>query len=289
MEAGSIHTHGKGSKALDVTEHNSGLAEIIAAQTALRRLIAWDEYRNEFVILRTDYLALITAMRLQGNRCFANEYDELRRIAAVFPHGVEFQHVKAHAGDPGNEKVGQSKRSRSNHGRFETRDPKQNLDIAQGYDSGYESDTGSLDGKGGYYEKQAAMPRTAYSEKLAKTLVEKLRQDGVLEDAQRALAAYRDRQFYQTFVNNSSGTDEATFYIPNLQPAPLVAGMKSINKTEPSEDVTADVADLERNGKKVEIRQPDDEDSFTTVKQRVNQWLDEAQEPEPQEQQEPAQ
>ncbi|CAJ0559865.1 unnamed protein product, partial [Mesorhabditis spiculigera] len=219
------------SKALDVTEHNSGLAEIIAAQTALRRLIAWDEYRNEFVILRTDYLALITAMRLQGNRCFANEYDELRRIAAVFPHGVEFQHVKAHAGDPGNEK----------------------------------------------------------SEKLAKTLVEKLSQDGVLEDAQRALAAYRDRQFYQTFVNNSSGTDEATFYIPNLQPAPLVPGMKSINKTEPSEDVTADVADLERNGKKVEIRQPDDEDSFTTVKQRVNQWLDEAQEPEQQDQQEPAQ
>ncbi|CAJ0574351.1 unnamed protein product, partial [Mesorhabditis spiculigera] len=103
----------------------------------------------------------------------------------------------------------------------QTRDPKQNLDIAQGYDSGYESDTGSLDGKGGYYEKQAAMPRTAY--------------------------------------------------------------------TEPSEDVTADVADLERNGKKVEIRQPDDEDSFTTVKQRVNQWLDEAQEPEQQDQQEPAQ
>ncbi|EPB70043.1 ribonuclease HI [Ancylostoma ceylanicum] len=86
--------------------HNSGLAEILGAQTALRSLRNWRGYKNEPVILRTDFLPLVRAMQERSSYGrFDEEMDEVRRLAMSFPNGVQFQHVYAHDGDPGNEQT----------------------------------------------------------------------------------------------------------------------------------------------------------------------------------------
>ncbi|CAJ0590701.1 unnamed protein product [Cylicocyclus nassatus] len=86
--------------------HNSGLAEILGAQTALRSLRNWRGYRNEAVILRTDFLPLVTAMSGgASDGRFGEEMEKVRSLAAKFPKGVQFQHVYAHDGDPGNEQA----------------------------------------------------------------------------------------------------------------------------------------------------------------------------------------
>ncbi|WKY11649.1 hypothetical protein Q1695_003319 [Nippostrongylus brasiliensis] len=86
--------------------HNSGLAEILAAQMALRTLRSWRGYRDEPVILRTDFLPLVRAMSSGSNDGrFANEIETVRDLARKFPKGVEFQHVYAHDDDPGNEQA----------------------------------------------------------------------------------------------------------------------------------------------------------------------------------------
>ncbi|KJH51449.1 ribonuclease HI [Dictyocaulus viviparus] len=85
--------------------HNSGLAEILAAQTALQSLRDWDRYRNEPVILRTDYLPLVRAMDSGICDRFSAEMEKVRALAMEFPNGVRFQHVYAHDGDPGNEQA----------------------------------------------------------------------------------------------------------------------------------------------------------------------------------------
>uniref|UniRef100_A0A914ZYU2 ribonuclease H n=2 Tax=Parascaris univalens TaxID=6257 RepID=A0A914ZYU2_PARUN len=92
------------SKAIEGREHNSCLAEIIAAQTALKTLRNWKLYRNEAVILRTDFLPLVSAMRSSGY-CgrFHDDYAILKEEAKRFPKGVEFEHVFGHEGEPGNE------------------------------------------------------------------------------------------------------------------------------------------------------------------------------------------
>uniref|UniRef100_A0A9J2PZT4 RNase H type-1 domain-containing protein n=1 Tax=Ascaris lumbricoides TaxID=6252 RepID=A0A9J2PZT4_ASCLU len=120
------------SKAIEGREHNSCLAEIIAAQTALKTLRNWKLYRsyplrvtidgpsgcwegaisntkcnsNEAVILRTDFLPLVSAMKSSGY-CgrFHDDYAILKEEAKRFPKGVEFEHVFGHEGEPGNEAI----------------------------------------------------------------------------------------------------------------------------------------------------------------------------------------
>uniref|UniRef100_A0A1I7X0T7 ribonuclease H n=1 Tax=Heterorhabditis bacteriophora TaxID=37862 RepID=A0A1I7X0T7_HETBA len=94
------------SQQLTGTIHNSCLAEIKAAQTALDDLYNWNKYQNEPVILRTDFLSLIQAMnsgRWDGR--FGADYQILRSLAEKFPKGVRFEHVYAHDGDVGNEQA----------------------------------------------------------------------------------------------------------------------------------------------------------------------------------------
>ncbi|WKY11687.1 hypothetical protein Q1695_003339 [Nippostrongylus brasiliensis] len=86
-------------------EHSSGRAEIIAAQVALRRLRNWDGYRNEPVILRTDYLPLVNAMRDSSKGRFAREYEKVRELALRFPKGVAFEHVHGHDDHLGNQEA----------------------------------------------------------------------------------------------------------------------------------------------------------------------------------------
>uniref|UniRef100_A0A915A1R5 RNase H type-1 domain-containing protein n=2 Tax=Parascaris univalens TaxID=6257 RepID=A0A915A1R5_PARUN len=59
---------------------------------------------NEAVILRTDFLPLVSAMRSSGY-CgrFHDDYAILKEEAKRFPKGVEFEHVFGHEGEPGNE------------------------------------------------------------------------------------------------------------------------------------------------------------------------------------------
>ncbi|KAL3985220.1 RNase H family protein [Acanthocheilonema viteae] len=94
------------SKMIHGYEHNSGLAEIIAAKTALKSLRKWNFYKGENVILRTDFLPLIYAMNNDGfNGRFHKEYSQLKRLASRFPHGVQFEHVFGHEGEHGNEEA----------------------------------------------------------------------------------------------------------------------------------------------------------------------------------------
>ncbi|KAK6022589.1 hypothetical protein OSTOST_11701, partial [Ostertagia ostertagi] len=83
--------------------HNSGLAEILAAQMALRSLRKWKGYKNEPVILRTDFLPLVRAYEWWHK--FAEEMETVRSLAMEYPNGVQFEHVYAHDGDPGNEQM----------------------------------------------------------------------------------------------------------------------------------------------------------------------------------------
>ncbi|CAJ0956328.1 unnamed protein product, partial [Mesorhabditis belari] len=91
------------SMRLNLNEHNSGKGEIYATTMALHRVAHWEDYNGELVIVRTDYLNTLVAMQKGNNSAFAMDYDNLRCVAAWFPLGVEFQWVKAHNGDPGNE------------------------------------------------------------------------------------------------------------------------------------------------------------------------------------------
>uniref|UniRef100_A0A0R3S1E5 ribonuclease H n=1 Tax=Elaeophora elaphi TaxID=1147741 RepID=A0A0R3S1E5_9BILA len=94
------------SKAIHGQEHNSGLAEIIAARTALKLLRKWNFYNGENVILRTDFLPLIHAMNNDGfNGRFHEEYYKLKQLASKFPNGVQFEHVFGHEGEHGNEEA----------------------------------------------------------------------------------------------------------------------------------------------------------------------------------------
>ncbi|VDM19964.1 unnamed protein product [Wuchereria bancrofti] len=94
------------SKAIHGHEHNSGLAEIIAAKTALKSLRKWNLYKGENIILRTDFLPLIYAMNNDGyNGRFHEEYFKLKRLARKFPNGVQFEHVFGHEGEHGNEQA----------------------------------------------------------------------------------------------------------------------------------------------------------------------------------------
>lgn len=64
--------------------------------------------RGESVILRTDFLPLINAMNNDGFMGrFHDDYLKLKKEARELPKGVQFEHVFAHEGEIGNEKVSQ--------------------------------------------------------------------------------------------------------------------------------------------------------------------------------------
>ncbi|GMT10619.1 hypothetical protein PFISCL1PPCAC_1916 [Pristionchus fissidentatus] len=90
------------SKALSGPEHNSGIAEVIAAQTALANILEWKEYKGQPVVIRTDYMGVIDAMNNGNFGRFSGIYADLRRLAERFP-SVTFEHVYGHDGERGNE------------------------------------------------------------------------------------------------------------------------------------------------------------------------------------------
>ncbi|VDN28313.1 unnamed protein product [Gongylonema pulchrum] len=85
-------------------EHTSAFAEILAVKVALRSVLRWEYFRGEKVILRTDFLSLVDAMRSNRHSGrFYEDYEELKALAHIFPHGVQFEHVFGHEGEYGNE------------------------------------------------------------------------------------------------------------------------------------------------------------------------------------------
>ncbi|PAV87703.1 hypothetical protein WR25_03742 [Diploscapter pachys] len=86
-------------------EHNSGLAELVAAREALRDILGFEGFHGQRVIVRSDYLGLIDAMQspaYEGR--FAAVVNEIKRMCERgFPAGVTFEHVYAHSEDVGNE------------------------------------------------------------------------------------------------------------------------------------------------------------------------------------------
>uniref|UniRef100_A0AAF5I1V7 ribonuclease H n=1 Tax=Strongyloides stercoralis TaxID=6248 RepID=A0AAF5I1V7_STRER len=83
--------------------YNSCEAEILAAQIALKLLASSKYYRNQHIIIRTDFKAIVDAMKNGNSGRFSREYQLLRSMAKYFPKGVTFEWIKGHNGDYGNE------------------------------------------------------------------------------------------------------------------------------------------------------------------------------------------
>ncbi|GMT10852.1 hypothetical protein PFISCL1PPCAC_2149 [Pristionchus fissidentatus] len=95
------------SKRLGGSRHDSGVAEIIAVQTALKKIHEWSGYQNHSVVVRTDYMGIIDAMIDGNDGRFTKLYADLRRAAEKFTSGVSFEYVASHDGDHGNEMADQ--------------------------------------------------------------------------------------------------------------------------------------------------------------------------------------
>ncbi|CEF69412.1 Ribonuclease H domain and Ribonuclease H-like domain-containing protein [Strongyloides ratti] len=115
--------------------YNSCEAEIIAAQIALRSLAVSKYYRNQHIIIRTDFKGIIDAMRNGNNGRFCKEYHLLRSLAKYFPKGVTFEWIKGHNGDYGNEMADFLAKSATNA---------RSRSIPTSKDSGYSSPVNSL-------------------------------------------------------------------------------------------------------------------------------------------------
>ncbi|CAD6191821.1 unnamed protein product [Caenorhabditis auriculariae] len=108
------------------TIQNNNYAEMLAVIVALRDLLAWDGYSGQKVIIRTDNLAVVTAVTKSGG-AYPELTEKLLALAEQFPKGVSFQHVYAHEGDPGNEMadtlagIATSRRSKSAEPRARSR------------------------------------------------------------------------------------------------------------------------------------------------------------------------
>uniref|UniRef100_A0A0N5C5F5 ribonuclease H n=1 Tax=Strongyloides papillosus TaxID=174720 RepID=A0A0N5C5F5_STREA len=83
--------------------YNSCEAEIKAVQIALRSLAVSKHYRDQHIIIRTDFKGIIDAMEHGNDGRFGREYELVRSIAKYFPKGVTFEWIKGHNGDFGNE------------------------------------------------------------------------------------------------------------------------------------------------------------------------------------------
>ncbi|CAB3405649.1 unnamed protein product [Caenorhabditis bovis] len=75
---------------------------MLAIKTALENLKKWESYNDQHVIIRTDCLNVIKWIR-DGYGQHPKMIQEIHDLMESFPNGVEYQHVYAHAGDPGNE------------------------------------------------------------------------------------------------------------------------------------------------------------------------------------------
>ncbi|CAD5224798.1 unnamed protein product [Bursaphelenchus xylophilus] len=93
------------SQPLHSSLHSSGLAEIKACQIALERLKNWPGYRNEHVVIRTDYKPLIDILISRRPATYSTEIAEVRRLAESFPNGVTFQHIYGHNGHAAQERA----------------------------------------------------------------------------------------------------------------------------------------------------------------------------------------
>ncbi|KAI1723077.1 RNase H domain-containing protein [Ditylenchus destructor] len=110
--------------------HNSGRAEIRAAQIGLTQLRQWEGYNSQNVTVRTDYLPMIHT--LQRQYPLSRELRRLRSIAQSFPRGVFFEHVYGHSGNHGNEAADELARISTQRGRSRSRFRSRSMSAAMG-------------------------------------------------------------------------------------------------------------------------------------------------------------
>ncbi|UMM17261.1 hypothetical protein L5515_013905 [Caenorhabditis briggsae] len=82
---------------------DNNFAEFLAVKTALQNALKNETYRNQKIVIRTDCLNVIEALSGVRGTSYPGLKSEVESLAKYFPKGVDFQHVYAHEGDPGNE------------------------------------------------------------------------------------------------------------------------------------------------------------------------------------------
>lgn len=82
---------------------DSYFAEFVAVKTALQNALKNGTYKNDKIIIRTDCLNVIDALADKRYTQYPGLKSEVIELSKQFPKGVDFQHVYAHEGDPGNE------------------------------------------------------------------------------------------------------------------------------------------------------------------------------------------
>lgn len=82
---------------------DNNFAEFVAVKTALQNALQKDSYRNQKIVIRTDCLNVIGALKGEKSTAYPEIRNEVISLCEKFPKGVDFQHVYAHEGDPGNE------------------------------------------------------------------------------------------------------------------------------------------------------------------------------------------
>ncbi|PIC45286.1 hypothetical protein B9Z55_005358 [Caenorhabditis nigoni] len=82
---------------------DNNFAEFLAVKTALQNALKNETYRNQKIVIRTDCLNVIEALKGIRGTAYPGLKNEVESLAKYFPKGVDFQHVYAHEGDPGNE------------------------------------------------------------------------------------------------------------------------------------------------------------------------------------------
>uniref|UniRef100_A0A914V1Y2 ribonuclease H n=1 Tax=Plectus sambesii TaxID=2011161 RepID=A0A914V1Y2_9BILA len=120
----------------DVSEHDNNLAEIVAAEMALEKLLAWpqSEHYTRSVVIRTDSQSVVNSMNrnpFPEHIRFAGRLHQLKELTRMFPLGVAFEHVPGHSNVHGNDEadllardalnLGREQRSRSWSGRSRSR------------------------------------------------------------------------------------------------------------------------------------------------------------------------
>lgn len=82
---------------------DNNYAEFIAVKTALQNALKNDIYKNQKIVIRTDCLSVINALKGTEFTAYPEVRSQVETLSNQFPKGVDFQHVYAHEGDPGNE------------------------------------------------------------------------------------------------------------------------------------------------------------------------------------------
>lgn len=82
---------------------DNNFAEFVAVKTALQNALKNESYKNQKVIIRTDCLNVIESLAGTRGTQYPRVKSEVIELSKQFPKGVDFQHVYAHEGDPGNE------------------------------------------------------------------------------------------------------------------------------------------------------------------------------------------